>query len=75
MTDQNTPKSRFAHTQLTVRIPARIVQRVDEEAVRQMTTRSCVLRQILAAATSQTCAVVQSPIYPSTNSSNCTYDF
>ena len=75
MTDHNSPKSRFAHTQLTVRIPAHIVQRVDEVAAERMTSRSSVLRQILAAATSQTCAVAQGPIYPSTNSSNCTADF
>jgi hypothetical protein len=61
MTDHNSPKSRFAHTQLTVRIPAHIVQRVDEVAAERMTSRSSVLRQILAAGAFKSPTTVVAP--------------
>ena len=46
--NESTPKSRYQHTQVTLRLPAHILRRVDEMAAEQMTNRASVLRQYLA---------------------------
>lgn len=45
---ESPPKSRYQHTQVTLRLPAHILRRVDEVAAAQMTNRASVLRQYLA---------------------------
>lgn len=50
MTESSTPNSRYQHTQVTLRLPAHILRRVDEVAAAQMTNRASVMRQFLAAA-------------------------
>jgi hypothetical protein len=45
---ESPPKSRYQHTQVTLRLPAHILRRVDEVAAEQMTNRASVLRQCLA---------------------------
>jgi predicted transcriptional regulator len=49
MSDPYTPNSRYQHTQVTLRLPCHILERVDKVAIELMTSRSSVLRQILAA--------------------------
>jgi hypothetical protein len=48
MTQSSNPNSRYQHTQVTLRLPAHILRRVDEVAAEQMTNRASVLRQYLA---------------------------
>ncbi len=67
MTEQNAPKSRFQHTQVTLRLPAHILQRVDEVAAEHMTNRSSVLRQILAAAAFKSAPQISAPAAESPN--------
>jgi hypothetical protein len=50
MSDPYTPNSRYQHTQVTLRLPCHILERVDKVALERMTSRSSVLRQFLAAA-------------------------
>jgi len=45
---ESLPKSRYQHIQVTLRLPAHILRRVDEVAAEQMTNRASVLRQYLA---------------------------
>jgi metal-responsive CopG/Arc/MetJ family transcriptional regulator len=47
MTESSLTNSRYNHTQVTLRLPAHILRRVDEVAAEQFTNRATILRQIL----------------------------
>ena len=50
MTYPDISNCRYQHTQISLRLPAHILRRVDEVAAEQMTNRASVLRQFLAIA-------------------------
>jgi len=69
---ESPPKSRYQHTQVTLRLPAHILRRVDEVAAEQMTNRASVLRQYLAAAAGCRTPPHEAPTaHSSTKSSIC----
>jgi hypothetical protein len=66
--NESTPKSRFQHTQVSLRLPAHILRRVDEVAAAQMTNRASILRQFLAA--SAGCKPTPSTVTPESTEPN-----